>query len=301
MKASYYIRPCRHQIYLGLPTGRVCVISRFKEGGSSGERAYFQGSHDVPVTALKVISSKDGSDGLLCSGSIIGDIRIWECKSMRCLRKLDGGVRPSEIRAIAPDLDNHRVCASMSDGSVCIWSYEGLFDFTQGVEQATLKPVHVLRPLVPTPLPIKRMIYSAELNLVALPSGRELHLYDISTHALLAVLRWKSAPSGIPPISDELSTMNWDIESSLLTTVSGNTKSERVFIILVGDKAGRVALWNVNDALDAIERRRQSPDDESLLVIIAPERQWQAHTGEVTCIDLDAFKITTAGVDGYIR
>lgn len=180
-------------------------------------------------------------------------------------------------------------------GSVVLWNQSNIFDFSV--------PVRNLKPALELPgdTPYSgghRMIYSTEFGFFGVQFKNAINIHCCKTGKLISTMH---APPTLGSGSDQPSCLNWDLDFAA-SSKNSHYRKPHTFLIIMGDKSGRLCMWNALQLLNRIEDDQF--DLENLInkpMVIAPFRVWQAHTGEITCIDIDAFKISSAGLDGFIR
>lgn len=165
-----------------------------------------------------------------------------------------------------------------------------------------LKPTYCIDgpPLIGSDMvAVKKIMYASDLEVVGVVYARDIHFYDVRNGRLVARMPAASEGQAGEGHAAEIADVAWDIDTTLITNSNGSCEYERVFIVVSGDRFGKIAVWNGKTIARHVERQRQDPHLQALC--FRPARTIQAHRDSITCVDVDAFKVTSVGADGYVR
>ena len=159
------------------------------------------------------------------------------------------------------------------------------------------KPTFVVPAATISELHVPKLIYSSELQVVGIASRNEIQFYNVNSGKLVTVMEGVSQPDHTGHHAD-ISCLAWDIDTIAVSTLAGYTEHARVFVVASGDQAGKVAVWDGRP----IARHVENPQHVDMPPLrLKPSLCLKAHEGPVTCVDVDAFKLISAGMDTYLR
>nr|KAJ3422935.1 hypothetical protein HK105_005437 [Polyrhizophydium stewartii] len=225
------------RVAIGYLTGQVALMSNIRDKQRYSRRM-LNGFHHGPVISLAWLP---GVMSLLLSGSVDGQIRIWDVDSGECVRVLTGD--DSRIVHIAVDQHNHVVastgmgnCPSLSgsstlvsgnaSGSVRIWTIPDLAR-AGNVPECVPELVKPVRTFVSLHLAPITALFLDEAKLVTASGDGKIKIIDILTGEILRQLAIKLSRSPWMDMDDE-SHQNvrclWASSHTLIATAGGAVK-----------------------------------------------------------------------------
>jgi WD40 repeat protein len=130
-----------------------------------------------------------------------------------------------------------------------------------------------------------------------LAAGRDGLLFHLPTARLIGQLADASGSAGH---DGDICSLVWDGNSINNYQRPGSASEiKRHTGCLIGRKSGELSSWDLKMIFSNFAG--PSSSEQPPMVLDSPVRRFQAHQAPLTRIVVDAFKITTAGEDGYIR
>ncbi|KAJ3044120.1 hypothetical protein HDV00_003224 [Rhizophlyctis rosea] len=205
---------------------------------------------------------------MFVTGSVDGNVRVWE-PSGRCKHILAGNGRP--VTHVAVNARKNAVGA-IEGGTILIW------DINLGgyIDNATPAAVitEVSRTIAATS-PALQAVYLDPTNsraLIVYAEGAQPVILDIQTGSVQCTL--------VGGHSAAITASSWD-------KLSLGVSERNTSILVTGDETGTVCMWELQE-----DARSGS---------VRPLRTIDAHAASISQIQLDAYKLVSASIDGGLK
>ncbi|KAL2914409.1 hypothetical protein HK105_205976 [Polyrhizophydium stewartii] len=305
------------RVAIGYLTGQVALMSNIRDKQRYSRRM-LNGFHHGPVISLAWLP---GVMSLLLSGSVDGQIRIWDVDSGECVRVLTGD--DSRIVHIAVDQHNH-VVASTGMGNCLVWdidlmSHVGSADKPGSSQppQPTLAHAPHVQPAYGEPLkpsrrikcsstPITHFVYDPASSCVAIASAPEAPAQTPGQQASTVQLPFNdtrvsrvsiwNVATGAETVSCTGSALDFSITSLLWDRPGKGPSLSGSSTLVSGNASGSVRIWTIPD----LARAGNVP--ECVPELVKPVRTFVSlHLAPITALFLDEAKLVTASGDGKIK
>ena len=277
------------RVLAGMPDGSIVLLENIRNGGSETTRRLLSDRHADAVTCLEVLAGRDGSDHILVSGSRDGSVRMTDLKSGLNLR----------IFQLSPAVAVTSLVLDKTRNLIIAFSHDANRLFLIGIDQQQQQQTIELHGRL-CEKSLSKFFYDSISQCLFVPFGSELHVYDTHTSTKMARL--------INGHHASISALSWDADIVLLETKYGDIQEHRLCLLVTGDEAGDVCLWDCRRLVEMVVKLRSSTSSEPpsnsnnhQVYTVQPVRILKGHVGPVTCVDVDAFKMTSASLDERLR
>lgn len=281
------------RLIAGRSDGIITVVNSFKEGGSFANYRQYGRIHSLPITCLETIQARDGSDQIIISASLDGFIRMTHFKSGVVIRSFRA---QNPIKSFSVDKNNDLIVGltcKTGNNSIVLWKCT--FDNT--TEGDSVGSAETVDPFMQINYcgqdAVEKFFYDHLSSLIFIPVFNEVHVYSCLSGKAVAILGRGSSIGH----TSRITCLSWDADIILAETKRGDIEEHRLCLLVTGDSDGNVALWNCRKVLEEFSNTTRTSEISSL----SPVRVFRGHCGKVTCVDVDAFKISSAGQDGLVQ
>lgn len=236
---------------------------------------------------------------------------MWDVHTGSCVRDLTGALHRITALELDPKL---RVIAGTAGGAVVIWDLDATVlapphchnhhdDVPLGGAAYVATFTSPSRKIV-GPAPVEALEYDTESGtfVVSYYEKPDLWKYDAATGACLAVytgghtagvtcLAWDRDPVSAAIAEPNLPIISVDDPPSTSTQLPGLTVIKTTRLLVTGDSAGTVCLWDGDAGSDGAK-------DEPLSVL--PLRMIGGHLAAISALNMDGFKIISGRYVRYL-
>lgn len=269
-------------LQIGYPDGRVNIVKSIRDGGSLAAANYFPSAHRAAVTCFESFYTLSNGESLILSGSDDGAVKLWDVRTKFCTYTFECG---SPVAFIASDMRNGVLCVVTRSNQFLVWKT----DFLKHSDP-TPAPSQSLEPLqrsLSTRNDYFKILLHCSRDVAYVVDADCILVLRLTDLHILARLHGHAVPISLIVWSREFNLHN------LLAGEQSGVSEEQRTTIVSADAQGNLLVWDDS---------KVSNSSSKICKLISPLRVISnSHAGPVTCISLDPFKITSGGVDGFVR
>ncbi|KAI3634674.1 hypothetical protein MIR68_007055 [Amoeboaphelidium protococcarum] len=280
------LRMNSNRIIAGGVDGTVTIVTHFKDGGSLARRREIKNLHTAAITGIETVNGQDGGDKVLITGSLDGFIKFVNFRTGQMIGKLDAG---SAVKTFAYDQKTQTVIALTADQRLVYWNKMAAMDDNAFSGQNYTPSVFDISQCASDvgSITLFKFFYDVHSGLVFLPVGMQFLVLSIQSNKCVGKLVTTLAN----PMAASFTCITWDSEKFLMEQ-RGELKQRQLCVVAAGDSSGGVHLWDCGALVERKSTDFMLPCSYSIR---------QAHYYAVQVIDIDAFKLTSGGSDGYLK